>query len=418
MISIFWAPPWEYTTDEQYDYLKEAHIDLIPCIHPSITPHDRSDEWPTDVDNTTERVSMQRKILDLALARDMKVLVSDPRIYTDVQSVVDDYSEHPALWGYFLRDEPARKEFSKYGKIYKEFLELDANHTPFVNLLPAGGERARHGIAWDKFIKEWITEVGPKKLRNLVFDNYPFCDLDFDDLYIGRGRSHGHIQNYFDDLEIMRKIGLEYDIPTGLYLQSVGIKNYLRRPDENDIRWNIYTALAYGIKSFEWFTWWTPSPDEFSDAVIDKNGNKTDLYDIVKWANYQIKSLSRITEELDAIEVYHFGEIPEGLPALPEDYFVTPLRDVPVLISKFKHKMNGNTYLMIVNKSNRSLEKRVVDMELKNPIKIDFKFSSEINSLRKYSIEKKAFIDANEQFKDSVLKDTFLPGEGYLFELL
>jgi len=127
MIGIFWAPPVEHTNDRQYDYLKEAHINVIPCIHPSLEG----------------RVAIQRKILDLAHARGMKVMVRDPERHSDARAVTADFKEHPALWGYYLKDEPAKGEFMKYGRMIRDFLEHDPHHIPFVNMLPAGASPLR-----------------------------------------------------------------------------------------------------------------------------------------------------------------------------------------------------------------------------------------------------------------------------------
>jgi len=413
LISIFWAPPWEYTNDKHYDYLKEAHINLVPCVHPSLSPHGRSSRWPTDVNDTEERVAIQRKILDLAEDRGMQVAVKDPRIYNDVKAVVEDFKDHPALWGYYLVDEPGRKEFKKYGRIYREFMKHDPEHTPFINMLPGPRDSP-----YRRFLREWIDAVGSENLHYLVFDNYPFASTKFDDLYYGRGRSHGHIPDYCNDLETVRKLGLEHNIKTGLYLQSVGIKGYLRRPDTNDLRWNVYTALAYGVKSIQWFTWWTPSPGKFTDAIIDRKGNKTDIYEAVKQLNAQIQTLGPALMKLDAVNVYHSGVIPENLPEVPEDFFFKPVNPKDaVLVSHMIDRKNGRHYVMAVNKDNRSLKKHAEKLVLNGKKTLEFMVSGKINGLSRISKDTGKKVSVDKNLKDGVFSDSFLPGEGKIYVL-
>ena len=405
MISIFWAPPSEHTNDKQYDYLKEAHINVVPCIHPSLAG----------------QADMQRRVLDLAHARGMKVMVYNPKRYTDVKAVVADFKEHPALWGYYLKDEPRLGEFTKYGRMVRDFLKHDPDHIPFVNMLPAGPGGRRENLPWREFLQKWIDAAGADNLHYLVYDNYPFADLDqYTDPYVGRGRSHGHIQDYFSDLETIRQCGMANNLMTGLYLQSVGIEKYLRRPDENDLRWNVYTALAYGIKSIQWFTWWTPTgrDEPFTNAIIDPNGNKTDLYDVVKKLNAQIKTLGPTLLELDAVEVYHSGVVPEGTKRVPDDYFFKPANpDDALLISHMVDSENGRDYIMVVNKDNRSLKKHAKELALDGPKTLRFRVSRDITGLTLMSKNTGSSVPMDRKLAHGIFSDSFLPGEGHLYML-
>ncbi len=416
MIGIFWAPPWAYTNDTHYDYLKDAHINFVPCYHPSLSPHPRSHKWPTDVEDTEERVAMQRRVLDLAHERGMKAAVKDPRIYDDVEAVVRDFQQHPGLGGYYLVDEPGRGAFEKYGQIYRDVLQHDPERIPLVNMLPSSPGRG----GYYEFLNAWVDAAGPDNLTYLLFDNYPFACLGFEDSYYGRGRSHGHIPNYFQDLEVVRKVGLEHDIKTGIYLQSVGIERYLRRPDENDLRWNVYTALAYGIKNIQWFTWWTPTGgrEPFTDAVIDPEGKKTDLYELVKNFNAQVKTLGPVLMTLDAVAVYHSGVVPEKMEKIPQDFFFKPADpDDAVVVSHMINQETGRQYVMVVNKDNRSLEYHAENLVLDGPKEIEFNVSGAITELGKISKESGEYIPTDEDLSEGVFLDSFLPGEGKLYVL-
>jgi len=366
------------------------------------------------VEDTEERVAMQRRVLDLAHERGMKAAVKDPRIYDDVEAVVRDFQQHPGLGGYYLVDEPGRGAFEKYGQIYRDVLQHDPERIPLVNMLPSSPGRG----GYYEFLNAWVDAAGPDNLTYLLFDNYPFACLGFEDSYYGRG--HGHIPNYFQDLEVVRKVGLEHDIKTGIYLQSVGIERYLRRPDENDLRWNVYTALAYGIKNIQWFTWWTPTGgrEPFTDAVIDPEGKKTDLYELVKNFNAQVKTLGPVLMTLDAVAVYHSGVVPEKMEKIPQDFFFKPADpDDAVVVSHMINQETGRQYVMVVNKDNRSLEYHAENLVLDGPKEIEFNVSGAITELGKISKESGEYIPTDEDLSEGVFLDSFLPGEGKLYVL-
>ncbi len=413
IIGVFWAPPREHTNEQHYDYLKDAHINLVPTIHPTLNLRG----------NVEERVDLRRRILDLAHERGMKVAVTDPRIYSDVQAVVQDY-DHPGLGGYYLRDEPRRGDFERYGQIYRQFLHHDPERIPFVNMYPSAPDAMRRD--YYDFLSAWINTVGPDNLTYLLFDNYPFACLEtFGNPYYGRGRSHGNVPDYFNDLEVVRELGLEYGIKTGLYLQSVGIQRYLRTPDENDLRWNVYTALAYGIKNIQWFTWWTPvgRGEPFTRAIIDPEGEKTDLYEPVRSLNAQVTALGPVLMRLNAVAVYHSGVIPDrtrdrNIPEVPEDLFFKPADpDNAVLISHMIDQETGRQYVMAVNKDNRSLIKHADNLVLDGPKELKFTVSGGITELGRISAVSGDEVPVDEDLSDGVFSDSFLPGEGKLYVL-
>ena len=87
-----------------------------------------------------------RKALDIAQQVGVKLLIGDSRIQPNkpvdeealkkIDAVVADYKNHPAFFGYHVRDEPGAKIFPYMAEIKKRIESLDPNHLVYANLLP------------------------------------------------------------------------------------------------------------------------------------------------------------------------------------------------------------------------------------------------------------------------------------------
>ncbi|WP_020614993.1 discoidin domain-containing protein [Paenibacillus daejeonensis] len=379
-IGIYWPPLWEYTNAEQYKYMKEAGINTIENVLSNGL-------------NTEER---NFEMLDLAHANGMKVSVADPRVDgtdREIQEMVQTYMDHPATSGYYIKDEPWHDALTATAQQYKKILATDPDRVPYVNLNPNWSMGNYEHI----YVRAWVEAVGAENMKYLSFDNYPFkWDGSFS-------------TNYFDNLEIIRKVGLEYDIKTSSYLQSVGIPGMYRRPVAAEMEYSAYVNLAYGMKSLVWFTYWTPTErgEPFTDAIMTAAGEKTDLYAPVQEINAKVAKLGPTLVNLDAIQAYHAGPtIPAGVPALPSSFFIQPDSNVnSLVISHMKHKTTGESYVMIVNKS------------FTDGKQLSFTLDSSVRGVKEVSHVTGLETNVNFDPATGKLQAEFGPGEGRLYAL-
>lgn len=383
-IGIYIAPPFDFTLDLQYQYIREANIDIIQDIA----------GWIAPVDKLT--------MLDMAQSHGLKMVVADDRINgtnADITALVSSYVNHPALAGYYVRDEPVVNQLQDVANRYQKLLTLDNNHDPHVNLLPSYATGALGSINYEQdYIEAWIQKVVPANLRYLSIDNYPFL-------------SNGTFREvpYFNDLDVLRRVGLKYHIKTSAYLQSIGSSIGLRRPNANELRYSAYTHLAYGVKRPVWFTYWTPTggSETYTNAIIDPSGNKTDLYIPFKALNFEIKQLGKTLVGLDAIKVYHSGTtIPTGTVRPPANFIWQPQNaSQAMIISQLTDPVSGKEYIMVVNKSFTT--SNTFSFTVASTV-ANVKVVSKVTSLE----EATNFVLASHS-----LSDTFLPGEGKLYAL-
>ncbi|MCJ7549184.1 MAG: hypothetical protein MUQ30_05840, partial [Anaerolineae bacterium] len=60
-----------------------------------------------------------------------------------VQTVIDDYADHAALWGYLLTDEPHLRHFENLAQLTSAFQSRDPERVPLINLFPNYASPAR-----------------------------------------------------------------------------------------------------------------------------------------------------------------------------------------------------------------------------------------------------------------------------------
>lgn len=385
-IGVFWPPTWEYTNDQQYQWLKEAHVDVLQNV----------------LGSGLDTEARNLRMLELAEAHDLKVNVADPRIRgTDaqIQEVVETYKDYWATGGYYIRDEPGIGELPREAHIYREVLEHDDTKNPYVNLFPN-----IYGAAYETdYVRAWVEEVGADNLRYLSYDNYPF-------LTNGQFAS-----NYYDMADIIRRVGLEYGIKTASYLQSVGFGSSPsalshRQPSANDMRFNVYSYLAYGFKYVTWFTYWTPTGrgEHFEDAIIDPQGNKTARYAPFQQLNSEMQQLGKTLIDLDAHQVYHTGAtLPTAsTKRLPADFYLQPANPADeMIVSYMVHQDTGETYAMVVNRS--MTQSRTFTLQA----------DSLISDIREISKTTGLEVASGYNAASGTLTASYQPGEGKLYAL-
>lgn len=378
-IGIFWPPVWEQTNLKQYKVIKKANVDYIQNVLGSLL-------------DTEER---NLEMLRLAGECGLEMYVADPRVNgtrEEIGAMVNTYRNYPATSGYYVVDEPDIKGMEAAAKKYQTILSFDKQAIPYVNLLPQWAESD-----YATYVNQWIETCGKENLKYLSFDCYPFMvDGSFRD-------------TYYQNLDVIRLAGLKNSVKTSCYLQSIGIPKVYRRPSEADMRFNVYSSLAYGIKNAVWFTYWTPTGrgEKFTNAIIDSCGNKTDLYVPFQQLNHQMKQLGKTLIGLDAQDVYHTGTtIPAGTERLPSDFIIRPENDnTELLITNFAKKDTSQRYVMVVN---RSLERVQV---------VCFKMGNEVTSLKEISSASGKPQKVKFNQTKHTLNVSLLPGEGKLYKL-
>jgi len=288
-------------------------------------------------------VETNMSMLDACAKAGIKYIIPDERILqgetTDLEAVLADYAGHPANGGYFLGDEPCSSDFEVMARANAFFTERDPGRLPYMNLFPDYASLEQLGTpSYEEHVDRFCREVRP---RILSYDHYTMMMTD--------PERPEHIDSYFSNMELFRRKGLEYGIPTCFVLLSTEHGPY-RHPTLDDLRWQVYTALAYGNKGLMYFTYlsWFDGDASFS-GLLDRNGVRMPHYENAKKLNADVLAMAPVLLKLRSTGVFHTGEVPRDcVPATP-DIGLRVESDLPLVIGLFEHE-DRSRWAMVVNR--------------------------------------------------------------------
>ena len=342
-IGIFWEPPFQYTTPEQYDWIRDANITFIEITNREGAIHKEANDLQ----------------LKLAAERGLNVAYSvgvdgKDLLRMSEQEIIDYMTElkkNPIITDIHVRDEPA--EPGVYSAACRAIMKAGIN--PRLNFLPYWATWVFEN--YNGHVEDTIIAAGKENYGTLCYDHYPFP-------------YNGGDPDMFYNLNLFREIGLKYDVDTAFYIQSIGEGGNFRRTNGGEIRYHTSAGLAYGLKSMTYFTWWTTGFCDPKDyAIISPYGEKTDIYDDVASINGQILKVGPVLARLDALEVYHTGGNETGVTRCdPADVplYAKPKARYGVIISLMTDRETGRDYIMLVNKNYK--KEAVYEFELTDAI--------------------------------------------------
>jgi len=246
----------------------------------------------------------------------------------------------PACWGYVLDDEPNVSEFADLRERVDAFREARPGKLAYINLYPNYANEQQLGTkTYDEYVARFVDEVG---VDVLSMDHYPVMKPS------GDSKS-----SYCSNLAAMRKYSLQQGIPFWNFFNTMPFGPHFD-PTEADIRWQIYTSLAYGAKGVLYFCYWTPGGGEFpkGGAIITREGRKTRHYGQAKRINACLKALGPTLMQLTSTGVYRLEPEADATEVLAD----TPIKSITYdytdfLIGTFTHA-DGRRAVLLNNYSN------------------------------------------------------------------
>ena len=285
------------------------------------------------------------RALDLAEQAGIKVIISCPELSEEPEKTVTRFMNHPALAGYFLRDEPNTEAFPELAAWAKRIRATDDNHFCYLNLLPTYAPLDMlKAESYRDYVHRFDQEV---PLQLLSFDHYPIT-------------YNGMKEEWYENLEEFsdeaKKAGKDF----WAFAMSTQHWKY-PHPTLATLRLQMFSDLAYGAQGLQFFTYWTPVNSEGFDyqfGPIGLDGRRTVAYDLVRQVNQEIKALSGVFVGAKVLWVRHTGpKIPRGtirLDKLPEPvrvletqdrwFGVTYREDKPVVVESFRKLIDEGVY--------------------------------------------------------------------------
>jgi hypothetical protein len=285
--------------------------------------------------------------LDLCHSVGLMAIVSDTRCAgydwthvderiarSNITSLVAQVGKHPALYGFYLRDEPNPSFFNGLGRVAALLREAAPGKWPYINLFPNYADNNQlEGLSYPQYVQMFIQTCRPTFIS---YDHYALMD-------------DGSLRNgYWQNLEEVHAASRSSGIPFCSILLSVGHFNY-REPSATDLRFEVYSALAYGARGIAYFTYFASTTGNYRGAPVDQFGNTTPTWSYMQNVNLQVQKLAPTLLQLTCNDTHHFTNIPEGCHGPGANSLVTRCDGGDFVCGEFTHH-DRSRYVLLTNK--------------------------------------------------------------------
>ncbi|MCQ2426539.1 MAG: hypothetical protein MJ070_10405 [Lachnospiraceae bacterium] len=191
------------------------------------------------------------------------------------------FTDHPAIWGIDLGDEPSALDFPYYGKIAETVKKCFPNQFCYLNLYPNYASVASNTVlqtrsqlgteTYEEYIEAFVKDV---PTDCICYDFYLYSLHDLPRMY----------DNFRIVSDACRRTGRSF-----WYVPQVNSDRKEETTSVNRLRFQAFTAMAYGAVCLIWACWcggW------WYHNVLDGEGNRTEQYGKLKTVNADIRRIA------------------------------------------------------------------------------------------------------------------------------
>lgn len=305
---------------------EEAFQDYIDCGFTYLmaerdAPYDSADNFEDSSLYPYMELAEKMNIPVLVYADTLVNMTSSPdyRLTEDQKAflaeMVSDLSKYEMFKGFTFRDEPSVGMAKTFGAV-KDYLDsLKSDLYYFTSFLPIYASdlslfSAEHTDNREAAYKDYMNAFSDA-VGTFSYDSYPL----FEDPIQGTTYVR---EDWFQNLSLVAANAKEKGYDAGITIQSIseGTSDgeystiHKRLPGKKqDITFQLYTALAYGMKYVNYYTYWQHWADNDTYTIYsamvnypkEKGGEpiKTDAYYAVKEANAEIKKFDHVFLSFD-----------------------------------------------------------------------------------------------------------------------
>ena len=190
------------------------------------------------------------------------------------------FTDHPAIWGIDVGDEPSALDFPYYGRVMDYVNRAFPNQFAYLNLYPNYASVSQNNA------QETVNQLGTATYEEHIqkyCENVPVDYICYD-FYL----YSINVTKHYENLRVVADACLRTGRSMWIVLQ-VNSNKPAEWMTENNLRFQAYTSMAFGAENIIWacYTagWW-------HNQVLDGEGNKTQQYDKLKKINAEIRTLA------------------------------------------------------------------------------------------------------------------------------
>ena len=286
-IVTYWAGP--SLTDAVAQQMAEGGFNLVWC----------GNEKELDV---AGRHGLRALFTDGLLA---PASLDDPNRREQLDALIARISKHPALYTYYVIDEPNASQFPSLGKLVAYLRQRDPLHLAYINLFPTYANNEQLGTkgdvvaAYKEHLRRYIEQVKPSLIS---YDHYQF-------------RLKGDSNQYFLNLAMIRRAAQEAGVPFLNIVQAcTWAPDVMRVPNPDELRYLVYSTLAYGAQGISYYVY---AHVNHQGSLASLDGTPGPLYHAVKFYNREFVAIARELQPLHSLGVYHTSMREPGCEPLP-----------------------------------------------------------------------------------------------------
>lgn len=306
-----------------------------------------------------EHAEKIRAILDECHRRRIKVILyqvgamywhlkesGEQRVREAVTLALREFGDHPAVLGLHCGDEPKKDDTDIAIRTVQIHKELAPHWQPFLNLFP-----------WHQNIHPYVSDQHWPQYLDYLYEKARFDFYAYDCYYHMNPGEEGW-EIYFKNLEHFSAAARRHNIEFWTTLLCTAHFNY-RIPTEDDLRWQLHSALAWGAKGIVWFFFYLRYNghgvfDNFRHAPINEFWQRTEMFDRLSYVNRQfLNTLAPVLNELRFKHAYNIG-LNWGWGGYPfhgrDRRVLSATAPGPLIVSEFTHK-DGTDYVAVTNNS-------------------------------------------------------------------
>ena len=246
-----------------------------------------------------------------------------------LEALIERVKKHPALEAYHITDEPGAGAFPGLGRLVAFLRERDPSHLAYINLFPTYANEEQLGVSADSAdrarvgIPQNYAGVGADDKTVLRYREHlrKFVEIVQPDLI---SYDHYHFlkkadglpkdgEQYFLNLALIRLAAQEANKPFLNIIQANTIEKSWRLPNATEMRWLVFTTLAYGGRGISYFTYWGPP----SYNGLYQDGKRMPLAADVAMLNREIAMFGPALMKLNSVAAYQTTPLPIGAEAIP-----------------------------------------------------------------------------------------------------
>jgi len=231
--------------------------------------------------------------------------LDNPAQRAKLDALVDRVRSHPALYCYFITDEPSAGDFPPLGRLVAYLRQRDPAHLAYINLFPTYANNKQLGTkgdtvtAYREHLRQFLAVVKPSLLS---WDHYQFAKA-------------GDNAEYFLNLALVRQASQQSGVPFLQIVQACTWTPSMRVPVPDEMRYLVYTTLAYGAQGISYYVYCHPG---HTGAIALPDGTPTPIYHALKSLNREFVKIAAQLQPLRSLGVYHAGMKPPGAEPLPK----------------------------------------------------------------------------------------------------